>query len=154
MPESRNEHAISLGARSPGRTRPFPRIALCQNLVVNGNLETGSPLPWVQSGNTSNSGISPNAQNPLTASAMNQLGYQSGPITTGFLTQMIPAIPGALYDVGFWFALPAPPRPVIPRHFQRGGNLSRDQHQSRLSHHLDRKFHSNHGDRGRDLAPI
>src|SRR5947208_3666436 len=68
-------------------------------IVVNGDFETGSLPPWVNTGDTSFTGV--DSSNPHGGS----FELFSGPTSSdGFVDQVIPTAAGTGYDVTFWLA--------------------------------------------------
>ena len=66
-------------------------------IVVNGDFETGSLPPWVNTGDTRFTSVS--TTNPHTGS----FSLQTGPTASdGFIDQDLPTVAGQGYDVTFW----------------------------------------------------
>jgi hypothetical protein len=66
-------------------------------IVVNGDFETGSLPPWLNTGDTSFTSV--NNSNPHSGT----FSLQSGPaFTDGFIDQLVPTVAGQGYDVSFW----------------------------------------------------
>src|SRR6266478_3822166 len=66
-------------------------------IVVNGDFETGSLPPWINSGDTSFTSVS--TTNPHTGS----FSLQTGPVNSdGFIDQVLPTVAGTAYNVSFW----------------------------------------------------
>lgn len=67
------------------------------NIVLNPSFETGSFSPWVQSGDTSFTGVN-------TGSALSgSYGAYFGPTGSfGYITQTLATAPGVTYDLSFW----------------------------------------------------
>src|SRR5207247_1365090 len=67
-------------------------------IVVNGDFETGSLPPWIDTGDTSFTGVGPPAI-PHSGS----FALFAGPTTDdGFIDQVLPTVAGTAYDVSFW----------------------------------------------------
>jgi hypothetical protein len=66
--------------------------------VVNGDFETGSLPPWINTGDTSATGVGSPAI-PHSGS----FALFAGPVTSdGFIDQVLPTVAGTAYDVSFW----------------------------------------------------
>ena len=66
-------------------------------IVVNGDFETGSLPPWVNTGDTSFTSV--NNSNPHSGSFSLQIGPA---FIDGFIDQLLPTVAGQGYDVSFW----------------------------------------------------
>ena len=81
-----------------GSPTPTPTGTPPACIVVNGDFETGSLLPWTDTGDTSFTGVGPPAIPHSGAFAL-----FSGPSTSdGFIDQTLPTVAGTAYDVSFW----------------------------------------------------
>jgi hypothetical protein len=92
--------ATATASPSPTATAtPTPTPAVCAgSIVVNGGFETGSLPPWINTGDTSFTGVGPPAI-PHSGS----FALYSGPITSdGFIDQVLPTVAGTAYNVSFW----------------------------------------------------
>ena len=85
----------------PASVSPMPAsqlptgVSTC--LVVNGDFETGSLPPWVNTGDTSFTSV--NNSNPHSGSFSLQIGPA---FIDGFIDQLLPTVAGQGYDVSFW----------------------------------------------------
>ncbi len=67
------------------------------NIVKNGGFEQGDFTDWIQSGNTSNTGVNG------TSAFSGSFGAFAGPVgSLGFLTQSLDTVAGATYDLSFF----------------------------------------------------
>ena len=68
-------------------------------IVVNGGFETGSLSPWIDTGDTSFTGVDNSSPHSGTFELF------AGPTTSdGFIDQALPTVAGTAYDVSFWLA--------------------------------------------------
>jgi hypothetical protein len=82
------------------------------NIVSNCGFETGTFAPWVQSGDTSFTGIDPGSRHS------GIFGLDTGPVNSlGFITQQVPTDPTAIYDLSFWLR-----NAQVPNRFQVSWN--------------------------------
>jgi hypothetical protein len=82
-----------------GSPSPTPTATANPCIVDNGDFETGDLPPWINTGDTSFTGVG--SDNPHSGT----FELFSGPVDSdGFLDQVVPTQEGTAYDVSFWLA--------------------------------------------------
>lgn len=69
---------------------------ILSNIVSNCGFESGGFFPWTQSGDTSFTGVDGFARHS------GDFGAFFGPSALGFISQVLPTVPGHAYDISFW----------------------------------------------------
>ena len=108
--QAKATQAAAIASRAAAAAKPRPRSGLAGMgahrlngttgvgacIDVNGDFETGDLPPWINTGDTSFTGVDGNPHSGTFA-------LFSGPSTSdGFIDQVLPTVDGQAYDVSFW----------------------------------------------------